>query len=123
MRLVDLVEQTMRQHAIDVDIDPGLSPCFVRAMLEDLLENGGLSAGSADYTIVTRALAGEGIPEVLRLSGTSSIVWLATRYLRLPECSNTPWSELDLLRSLSLLRGGLQRTSWSGFRRFRGVTA
>lgn len=123
MRVVDIVEAALAKHVRDThsdeDILPGLSPCLVRAALLDVLENDNLAADDVTRAVIGRALSNEfPIPQHLLLSVPKSVAWLCTRYAELPECQNSPWGELDLIRKLALLRGGVRGTSEVGFRRF-----
>jgi len=106
------------QGVLDHELVPGLSPCFVRAMLEDHLVYGEWAAGSIEAQLIDAVLGDTLINPEWLVSGDAALVWLATRYAHLPLCSHSPWSEVKLARTLSLLRGGLQQSVWVGFRNY-----
>jgi len=107
MRLTDTIEQVIQRYLIDVDVDHGLSPCFVRGMLRDLLKNGNLRQESADRQLITKALSNQSLSESELVSANPGIRWLCTRYTHLPSCKNDFYESNRRSRVNFLLRGGL----------------
>lgn len=111
MDLKSLVKSQIMEQIIpllmDRDETPGLSPCFVRAMIEDRLQNLGYDHAN-DEQVLQAALSGAITSADDVVSASQSTQWLCTRYIPLPLCENSPWEIMKLRDQLLLLRGGVQ---------------